>query len=225
MRTVGDQDEGLPGGVRETEPHDDEMQMRHDQLVAGYMFVRFDGQEGYPEQPEGEYEHDGQGVVGVGEGLGQGGHVFLVVGEVAVLESSDDDEDVRVRVDEGDEAGAQHQNHQRRRVRDHVLPVQRADVRRVVECRPVEVGQQRRTAHHRRGDPRERHPALAPRFRLHRVIAQRLPDGDISVHADPHQRVRRHDPHDGLGVADQPTHEVSVHPFANQSRVNGQRHD
>lgn len=99
-------------------------------------------------------------MAGVGERLREGGRVLLVVEGVARPQLPEHAVDVGVRVDDRYQAGTEHQDQKGGRVRDHVAPVQHAYVRVSVEVGPV--AEQRGTAEHRRRDPGEGHPALAP---------------------------------------------------------------
>lgn len=108
-------------------------------------------------------------MAGVGEVLGEGSGVLLVVDGDSAAQLAHHVEDVDVGVDYGDEAGAQHQDGQGGRVGGHVAPVQHADVRLLVEEGLVEP-QQRGAAQHGGGYPREGHPTLTPETIITKII-------------------------------------------------------
>lgn len=223
LRTEGDEDDALPERVEEADPDDAEVEERVRQLGAGDELVGLDADVGRPADPEGDDQHEGHQVAGIGEVLRQGGGVLLVVYGHAAPEALHHGEDVAVGVDDRDEAGAEEEDAEGGRVGGHVAPVQHADVGLLVEEGLVEA-EQRRAAHHRGGDPREGHPALAPRLRLDGLVAQRLASGQIAVHADPHERIHGHRPKGHFQVTDNPAQDVTVHPVLHQGGIHRQRH-
>lgn len=200
------------------------MQFVYLEPETGAVLVEADADVGRPGEPEGADEHKGHDVAGVGEVFGERRGVLAIMDGHAGAHAAYHCENVAVGVDNGDERGPQHQDGHGHRVSHHVVPVELAHEGVGVEVRLAEV-EQRRAAQHARRNPREHHPALAARLGLHRVIAQRLADRQVPVHAHPHERKHTHAPQSHFHIAGQSTHYVPVHPVLHNRRVHGQRHD
>ena len=170
LRREEDEDERLPQRVEDADPEDGEVEVRQEgEPVSRPSLVASDEDERSPREPEEEDEDEGHDVARVGEVLAEGGRVLFVVDGRSAPHPPHHREDVRVGVDDGDDGGSEDEDGQGGRVGGHVPPVEEADEGVTVEPRLVEP-QQRGTAHHRSGDPSERHPALASDLGLNRVV-------------------------------------------------------
>lgn len=142
------------------------MQQGQLQLGADHVLVESYPGIGRPAEPEHSYQRERGHVARVGQVARQCRGVLFVVDRHPAADAAHHAEDVHVVVDDGDDAGPQHEDGQRDGVGRHVAPVQHADEGVVVEQRLSEA-QQRRAAQHGGGHPREHHPALAASARLH----------------------------------------------------------
>lgn len=107
-------------------------------------------------------------------------NIYLVVRQKPAPQSPDCAVNVHVGVQNSDQTRPEHQDGQCHRIRRHAVPVEHAHryvflVRRFAEL------EQRRAAQHRRRNPRERHPALAPGTRLHREVPHRFANRYVPV--------------------------------------------
>ena len=138
-------------------------------------------------------------------------------------------EDVKVGVADGGESGSEDENDEGDRVGGHARPVQMADVRLRVKVGLGVAGgalEERRAAGEHGREPGEDDPALAPRRSLDRLVAERLPDGQVPIHRDPHERVDGHAPQSRLDVAGDGAEDVAQDPRAvRQGRIDGERDD
>lgn len=126
---------------------------------------------GCPGDPEGHYEDERHDVTGIAQVLRKGSGVLLVVDWLAGSQSSHHREDVEVSVNDSDDRRTEYEYREGDGVGGHISPVEHADERLAIEDRLVEA-EQRRTAHHCHADPREYHPTLTSRFRLHHLVTQ-----------------------------------------------------
>ena len=51
-----------------------------------------------------------------------------------------------------------------------------------------------------------------------------VPDGEISIDRNPHERVDGDGPESDLQIADQPANDVPVDPSSHERRIHGERH-
>lgn len=152
-------DQYFPERIEHTEPHDAELQHRPVHR-AEHQLVDAHRDEREPGHPEHCHQRKGHRMTGIGQVLGQGRRVLLVMYRRAGTQLPDHDEDVAKVVHDRDDGGAEHQDGQRGAVGGHVAPVQFTDERLLIEDR-ITVAEQRWTAEQRRRDPGEGHPALA----------------------------------------------------------------
>ena len=162
----------------------------------------------------------------VGQVLAERRGVFLVLLEQGAAHLAHGAEYVEVGVGDGGQGGPEDEDDERHRVGGHSGPVQVADEGLRVKVRLGVAGgplEERRAAGQHRRQPREDDPALAARRRLHRLVAQRLADGQVAVHRYPHERVDGHGPQSRLHVTRYRAQHVTESPAVRQRRVDGQR--
>lgn len=180
MRAEKNKNDRFPYRVENAEPEDEEMYMGEEiESVTCRALVNPDQDEWSPGEAEDNDEDEGHDMSRVGQVFGESGSVLLVMYRRTAPNPSHHGEDVAVSVDDGDDRGPQDEDCQGGRVGGHIFPVQEADEGVSVEPGLVEA-KQRRAAHHRRGDPCQRHPALASDLSLYRVI----PVSNVSIQAN-----------------------------------------
>lgn len=143
------------------------MQHGHLQLATHHILVEAHAGPRHPTQPKRGDEDETHPVAGVGQILGERRGILLIVDGCTAVQLALHREDVKVVVDNGDDAGPQDEDCESGGVRVRCAPVQHADVGLLVEVGVFLVAQQRRAAQHGRRHPREHHPALTASARLY----------------------------------------------------------